>query len=113
MGVLAALWLRCLGLQSARGGAIGALQNYYAVPDYEPFTASVDLVQTEVIPENFNSYKYYKAVIEYLRHFRCIYTKGVCYSHLKNVLLMSNKFASYAKQNRFQSRDRLILAYLV
>ncbi|CAG5009557.1 unnamed protein product [Parnassius apollo] len=45
-GVLAAIWPRCVGLQSARGGAVGALQAYYAVPDYEEFTAAVDLAQT-------------------------------------------------------------------
>lgn len=47
-GVVAAVWPRCEGLQSARGGAVGALQAYYAVPDYEEFTAAVDLAQTHV-----------------------------------------------------------------
>ncbi|CAB3224997.1 unnamed protein product [Arctia plantaginis] len=47
-GVIAAIWPRCLGLQSTRGGAIGALQSYYALPDYEHFTAAVDLAQTEL-----------------------------------------------------------------
>ncbi|XP_059060242.1 CD151 antigen [Achroia grisella] len=47
-GVLVALWPRCLGLQSSRGGAVGALQSYYALPDYEHFTAAVDLAQTEL-----------------------------------------------------------------
>ncbi|XP_068628077.1 tetraspanin-11 [Battus philenor] len=47
-GVLAAIWPRCVGLQSARGGAVGALQAYYAVPDYEEFTAAVDLAQTHL-----------------------------------------------------------------
>ncbi|XP_072941472.1 tetraspanin-11 [Epargyreus clarus] len=49
-GVLAAVWPRCLalGLRSARGGAVGALQAYYAVPEYEDFTAAVDLAQTEL-----------------------------------------------------------------
>ncbi|XP_037301351.1 tetraspanin-9-like [Manduca sexta] len=47
-GIIAAIWPRCLGLQNARGGAVGALQTYYAVPDYEQFTASVDLAQTEL-----------------------------------------------------------------
>lgn len=42
------VWPRCLGLQSARGGAVAALQTYYAVPEYEQFTASMDLAQTEV-----------------------------------------------------------------
>ncbi|KAI5641963.1 tetraspanin family domain-containing protein [Phthorimaea operculella] len=47
-GVVAAVWPRCVGLQSAAGGAVGALQTYYAVPDYEQFTAAVDLAQTEL-----------------------------------------------------------------
>lgn len=47
-GVVAAIWPRCYGIQSARGGAVGALQSYYAVPDFEHFTAAVDLAQTEV-----------------------------------------------------------------
>ncbi|KAJ0179261.1 hypothetical protein K1T71_004973 [Dendrolimus kikuchii] len=47
-GVIAAIWPKCLGLQSSRGGAVGALQAYYALPDYEQFTASVDLAQTEL-----------------------------------------------------------------
>lgn len=47
-GVIAAIWPRCLGLQSSRGGAVGALQTYYALPDYEDFTAAVDLAQTEL-----------------------------------------------------------------
>lgn len=47
-GVIAAIWPRCLGLQSSRGGAVGALQTYYALPDFEHFTAAVDLAQTEV-----------------------------------------------------------------
>ncbi|XP_063530462.1 CD151 antigen [Cydia strobilella] len=47
-GVTAAAWPRCAGLQSARGGAVGALQTYYAVPDYEHFTAALDLAQTEL-----------------------------------------------------------------
>lgn len=51
-GVLAAVWPRCLGLQNARGGAVGALQAYYALPDYEQFTAAVDLAQTEVTYKN-------------------------------------------------------------
>lgn len=42
------VWPRCVGLASARGGAVAALQAYYAVPDLEPFTQSVDLAQTEV-----------------------------------------------------------------
>ncbi|KAL0883808.1 hypothetical protein ABMA27_015898 [Loxostege sticticalis] len=47
-GVIAAVWPRCLGLQNARGGAVGALQSYYALPDYEQFTAAVDLAQTHL-----------------------------------------------------------------
>ncbi|XP_053599610.1 CD151 antigen [Plodia interpunctella] len=47
-GVLAAIWPRCLGLQNAQGGAVGALQAYYALPDYEHFTAAVDLAQTQL-----------------------------------------------------------------
>ncbi|XP_060800578.1 tetraspanin-33 [Amyelois transitella] len=47
-GVLASIWPRCLGLQNAHGGAVGALQTYYALPDYEYFTAAVDLAQTEL-----------------------------------------------------------------
>ncbi|RVE48418.1 hypothetical protein evm_006979 [Chilo suppressalis] len=47
-GVIAAVWPRCLGLQNARGGAVGALQSYYALPDYEQFTAAVDLAQTQL-----------------------------------------------------------------
>ncbi|XP_021204850.1 CD151 antigen isoform X1 [Bombyx mori] len=47
-GVLAAVWPRCLGLENARGGSVGALQSYYAMPDFEQFTASVDLAQTEL-----------------------------------------------------------------
>ncbi|GBP69726.1 hypothetical protein EVAR_79961_1 [Eumeta japonica] len=47
-GALAAAWPRCAGLASARGGAVGALQAYYALPDYEHFTAAVDLAQTEL-----------------------------------------------------------------
>ncbi|XP_041973402.1 tetraspanin-17 [Aricia agestis] len=47
-GVAAAVWPRCFGIQSARGGAVGALQSYYAVPDYEEFTSAVDLAQTEL-----------------------------------------------------------------
>ncbi|KAM3968358.1 tetraspanin 68C [Aphomia sociella] len=47
-GVLVAIWPRCLGLQSSRGGAVGALQSYYALPDYEHFTSAVDLAQTEL-----------------------------------------------------------------
>ncbi|KAL4703411.1 hypothetical protein ACJJTC_011200 [Scirpophaga incertulas] len=47
-GVGAAVWPRCLGLQNARGGAVGALQAYYALPDYEQFTAAVDLAQTQL-----------------------------------------------------------------
>ena len=54
-GVIAAIWPRCLGLQSSRGGAVGALQTYYALPDFEHFTAAVDLAQTEVsyVRKNF------------------------------------------------------------
>lgn len=47
-GVLVMVWPRCAGLQSARGGAVAALQAYYAVPEFDQFTASVDLAQTEV-----------------------------------------------------------------
>ncbi|XP_052737965.1 tetraspanin-17 [Bicyclus anynana] len=47
-GVLAAVWPRCYGVQAARGGAVGALQSYYAVPDFEHFTAALDLAQTEL-----------------------------------------------------------------
>ncbi|XP_049865369.1 tetraspanin-1 [Pectinophora gossypiella] len=47
-GVVAAVWPRCVGLHSAAGGAAAALQAYYAVPDYEQFTASVDLAQTQL-----------------------------------------------------------------
>ncbi|KAJ8726919.1 hypothetical protein PYW08_015316 [Mythimna loreyi] len=47
-GVIAAIWPRCLGLQSSRGGAVGALQTYYALPDFEHFTVAVDLAQTEL-----------------------------------------------------------------
>lgn len=47
-GVLAAIWPRCFGIQSTRGGAVGTLQTYYAVPDYEYFTSAMDLAQTEV-----------------------------------------------------------------
>ncbi|XP_014355751.2 CD82 antigen [Papilio machaon] len=47
-GVAAAVWPRCVGLQSARGGAVPALQAYYALPDYEDFTAAVDLAQTQL-----------------------------------------------------------------
>ncbi|KAG7305405.1 hypothetical protein JYU34_009474 [Plutella xylostella] len=47
-GALAAVWPRCVGLQNARGGAVGALQAYYGVPDYEQFTAALDLAQTEL-----------------------------------------------------------------
>ncbi|CAH0717264.1 unnamed protein product, partial [Brenthis ino] len=47
-GVLAAIWPRCYGIQSFRGGAVGALQSYYAVPDFEHFTAALDLAQTEL-----------------------------------------------------------------
>ncbi|XP_073963632.1 uncharacterized protein [Choristoneura fumiferana] len=47
-GVVAAAWPRCAGVDSARGGAVGALQTYYAMPDYEHFTAALDLAQTEL-----------------------------------------------------------------
>lgn len=47
-GVVVTLWPRCVGLQNVRGGAVGALQAYYGVPDYEPFTTALDLAQTEV-----------------------------------------------------------------
>lgn len=47
-GVVAAVWPRCVGLQSARNGAVGALQAYYALPDYESFTTAMDLAQTQV-----------------------------------------------------------------
>ncbi|CAH2091858.1 unnamed protein product [Euphydryas editha] len=47
-GVVAAVWPRCYGIQAARGGAVGALQSYYAVPDYEYFTTAMDLAQTEL-----------------------------------------------------------------
>lgn len=61
---MAAVWPRCLalGLRSARGGATGALQAYYAVPEYEDFTAAVDLAQTEV-STNFN-------ILELRQHLR-------------------------------------------
>lgn len=59
-GVIAAIWPRCLGLQSTRGGAIGALQSYYALPDYEHFTAAVDLAQTEVQLEYYNMYSVFE-----------------------------------------------------
>jgi hypothetical protein len=47
-GVAVTVWPRCLGLNNASGGAVGALQAYYALPDYEQFTAAVDLAQTKV-----------------------------------------------------------------
>ncbi|XP_045492447.1 tetraspanin-17 [Colias croceus] len=47
-GVIAAIWPRCFGIQNTRGGAVGALQGYYGVPDYEDFTSAVDLAQTEL-----------------------------------------------------------------
>lgn len=51
-GAAAATWPRCVGGggagDGARGGAVGALQGHYAVPDYEHFTTAVDLAQTEV-----------------------------------------------------------------
>ncbi|CAG9563591.1 unnamed protein product [Danaus chrysippus] len=51
-GAAAATWPRCVGgggaPDGARGGAVGALQGYYAVPDYEHFTTAVDLAQTEL-----------------------------------------------------------------
>ncbi|CAK1551707.1 unnamed protein product [Leptosia nina] len=47
-GVIAAIWPKCLGIQNTRGGAVGALQGYYGVPDYEDFTTAVDLAQTEL-----------------------------------------------------------------
>lgn len=47
-GVVAAVWPRCVGLQNAQGGAVGSLQAYYALPDYEHWTAAMDLAQTQV-----------------------------------------------------------------
>ncbi|XP_045763824.1 tetraspanin-17 [Maniola jurtina] len=47
-GVVSAVWPRCYGIQGTRGGAVGALQSYYAVPDFEHFTAALDLAQTEL-----------------------------------------------------------------
>lgn len=47
-GVVAAIWPRCVGLQNAQGGAVGSLQAYYALPDYEHWTAAMDLAQTQV-----------------------------------------------------------------
>lgn len=53
-GVAAAVWPRCYGVAGARGGAVGALQSYYAVPDFEHFTAALDLAQTEVNTNSTN-----------------------------------------------------------
>lgn len=68
--VLVVAWPGCIGLQSARGGAVGALQSSYGIPGQEQFTAAMDLAQTSVnfikLIENVYFFEYFKTFIYYV-----------------------------------------------